>query len=121
MCKRTLSHLEEKIIRAVHHDFEGLSIKEVAQQNDLTVKEVKTILTDIEQKAPQLFPILTPRQRAIMDMYNQHESQQVIAEALGIAPRTLRHDVTFLRERGFLWGKPDQYRPSMDGNVKHKF
>lgn len=119
--ERILSHLEEKIIRAVHHDFEGLSIKEVAQQNDLTVKEVKTILTNIEQKAPQLFPILTPQQRAIMDMYNQHESQQVIAEALGVSLRTLQREVTFLRERGFLWDKPDQYRPSMDGDVKHKF
>lgn len=119
--ERILSHFEEAIIQAVHHDFEGLSIKETAKQFDTTPKRVKTILADIEQKAPQLFPILTPQQRAIMDMYNQHESQQVVAEALGISLRTLQREVTFLRERGFLWSKPDQYRPSMDGSVKHKF
>lgn len=123
MCNRVLSHFEEKILRSVHHDFEGLSIKEVAEQNGLTVTEVKTILSVIERKAPQLFPILTPRHREILKLYDEGKDQQIISEHLGISLRTLQREFDFLRKHKFLWpiGKILRYEPYMDGETVMRF
>ena len=122
MEKRILSQLEEKIIRLVHHDFEGLSIDEAAEYMELTPDEVKQKLKEIEKLAPQLFPILNPQHRAILLMYDKHMSRTSIAVALGISEQDLNKEVAFLRKHKFLFNrKMDQYDTLMDGHVKERF
>jgi len=83
---------------------------------------VRATLRQIEKKAPQLFPILTPRHRAILLMYDQHMSRASIAVALGISEQELNREVAFLRKHKFLWNrKMDQYDPLVDGQVKERF
>lgn len=122
MTKRILSQLEEKIVRACHHDFKGLSIEEAADRIGLTPDEVKQKLKEIKQKTPQLFPILIPQHRAILLMYDKHMSRASIAVALGISEQELHKKIAFLRKHKFLWNrKPDQYDILMDSRVKERF
>jgi len=120
--KRKLTINEEIAIRLCHHDHGGESIEDAATYMDRTVKAVQRLLCSAKKKAPQMFPILWPQHRAILSMYDQHISCEAIAAGLGIGLKVLEKRVTFLREHGFLWDrKPDQYRPSMDGDVKERF
>lgn len=122
MVKRNLSHFEEVIIRWHHHDFVGLSLKETAYRVFSTVPEIEKKLKEIEQKAPQLFPILTPQHQAILLMYDKHMSRASIAVALSISEQELHKEIAFLRKHKFLWNrKPDQYNPLMDSRVKERF
>lgn len=120
--KRTLTLSEETAIRGCHHDFEGLSSEVVATQMGLTTCKVEGLLRSAERKAPTMFPIITPRQRAIIEMCDQGMSLVAIMAELGIGVGPLNKEVTFLREHKLLWDrKPDQYRSWMDGDVKERF
>ena len=139
--KRNLSHQQEVVIHLCHHDFEGLSAGAASVRLGITRLQVLRHLCNIRKKAPQLFPILTPRRRAILEMYSRgdfelrkhpqkdefvyvwkHPSRKAIAEGLGITAAVLSHEVTFLRRHKFLWNHTmKQYDPSMDGSVKEKF
>lgn len=122
MTKRNLSHLEEKIIRLVHHDFDGLSIEEAAEKTKCSIETIETMLKRIEKVAPQLFPILNPQHRAILLMYDKHMSRASIAVALGISEQKLHKEIAFLRKHKFLWNrKVDQYDPLMDSRVRERF
>ena len=122
MKKRILSQLEEKVFRACHHDFGGLSIEEAAEKIGCLPGTVKLVLKRVEKKAKQLFPILTPQHRAILLMYDKHMSRTSIAVALGVTEQKLHKEIAFLRKHKFLWNrKVDQYDPLMDGRVKERF
>jgi len=120
--KRNLTSNEETVIRLCHHDFGGESIETAAVYMGIKPRSVREHLRRAEKKAPQMFPILWPQLRAILLMYDQHMSRKAIAVGLDISLATLEKRVAFLRKHGFLWDrKPDQYRPSMDGDVKERF
>ena len=122
MTKRNLSHFEEKVLRACHHDFNGLSTKETAEKIGCLPGTVKLVLKRVERKCPQLFPILTPQHRAILLMYDKHMSRTSIAVALGVTEQKLHKEIAFLRKHKFLWNrKVDQYDPLMDSRVKERF
>jgi DNA-binding CsgD family transcriptional regulator len=121
--ERVISEIEEQILRLHHHDFAGLSIDDTAAKLGITVDEVKTHLRHIKKVAPQMFPILTQRQRAIIMMYDQHASRKAISEALGISAALLSKEVAFLRRHGFLFNRVmSQYDPKIhDGLIKERF
>ena len=122
MTKRILSHFEEEILRACHHDFDGLSIEETAEKTECSLETIEITLKRIEKIAPQLFPILAPQHRAILLMYDKHMSRASIAAALGISEQKLHKEIAFLRKHKFLWNrKVDQYDPLMDSRVKERF
>lgn len=122
MEKRKLTEQEETAIRLIHHDFAGLSVDDAAIKMGTTVITVKKLLTSIKRKAPQLFPILTIRQRAIIALYDEHLSRKSIMVSLDISKKVLEKEVTFLRKRGFLFNRGmAQYRSWMDVDVKERF
>lgn len=120
--KRILTLSEETAIRGCHHDFEGLSPEVVATQMGCSTRKVKGLLRSAERKAPTMFPIITPRQRAIIEMCAQDMSLEAIMAGLEIGVGPLNKEVTFLREHKLIWDrKPDQYRNWMDGDIKEVF
>ena len=119
---RQLTKLEEKIIRLYHHDHLGLSLETVATICKTNTIRLEAMLNAIEQKAPQLFPILTKQQQAILHLYDKHTSRKAVAAALDLTERELNEDITFLHKHGFLHShKIKRYDPSMDRNVKERF
>ena len=120
--KRRLSHEQEQVIRLCHHDHRGVSVGSAAATMGRTVAEVKRLLRSAKRIAPQLFPILTPQHRAILMMYDQHQSCKAVAAALGITLPILKRRVGFLRKHGFLRSrKVERYQPHMDNQVKQRF
>ncbi len=120
--KRNLTPNEETAIRLVHHDHGGESVQDAAVYMGCTVKAVQRLLRNVERKTPQLFPILMPQHRAILAMRDQHISYEAMMAGLGITKKKLKTMIAFLRGHGFLFNRGmDQYRPSMDGEVKTKF
>lgn len=122
MKKRSLSKFEVHIIHLCHHDFGGLSIKKAAEKTECSPETIETMLKEIKQKCPQLFPILTPQHQAILLMYDKHMSRASIAAALGISEQGLNKKMAFLRRYKFLLNrKPVRYEPLMDSRVKVRF
>lgn len=121
--KRNLTKAEEKVIRLNHHDFKGLTINETARILQVQPAHVRDLLRSVKQKAPQLFPILTPRQVAVLRGYENKASQEVIAAGLGVAVKSVKRIVTFLRKHKFLVNKPKviAYTPLQDGQIVQKF
>ena len=121
--KRNLTISEEQALRQCHHDFGGKSIVEAAECMGRSTRAVRRLLNNAKKKAPQMFPILTPRHRAILTMYDQNMSRKAITEGLGITGAVLAREVAFLRQHGFLFNRiPDQYRPIIhDGYTKEQF
>lgn len=134
--KRAITHKEEQAYRMCHHDFGGLSIKEAAKKMGVKVRGVQRLLCNLKKKSPRLFPILTPRRRAIIALYDQgdfelrkgvyvwtHTSRKAVAAGLNITLDTLAYEIAFLRRHKFLWDRTmDQFDGSMhDGQIKEKF
>lgn len=120
---RVITEKEEQAIRLVHHDFDGYPIGDAARVMGTTVKEVKALLKSVKRKAPQLFPILTPRQQTILGLYGQSLSRATISVSLGITVAALAKEIEFLRGYGFLNNKePVSYVPSEhDEQIREKF
>ena len=134
--KRHLTTNEEQAIRFCHHEFDGLSVEDAAKKMSIKVRAMQRLLCNAKKKAPQMFPILTPRRRAIIALYDRgdfelrqgqyvwtHTSRKVIAIGLNITLDVLAYEVAFLRRHKFLWDRTmDQFDPSMhDGCVKQRF
>lgn len=84
--KRLITERQEQIYRMRHHDFGGMSTKQVAAMLDITTHTVARHMWEMQKIALQLFPILTERQADIYHMFvNVGLEQRIIAEILGIS------------------------------------
>ncbi|MCP5019624.1 MAG: hypothetical protein GY938_30725 [Ketobacter sp.] len=139
--KRNLTKKEEQVLRLHHHDFGGLSIDDTATEMGVGRDTVVEHLRCIKKKTPQLFPILAPIHRAILEAYDQgafelrnhpqkdepmyewqRPSRKAVAEGLGISGSLLDEAIRFLHKHGFLWNRRmAQFDPSMDSQVKERF
>ena len=63
--KRNITQKEEEAIRLVHHEFKGLTVYQAARVMQVSPAHIGKLLQSAKKKAPQLFPILTPRQLAV--------------------------------------------------------
>ena len=83
---RHITHRQEQIYRLRHHDFAGLTTKQVAGMLGIWPQSVTRHMKEMQKVAPQLFPILTKRQADIYHMFvNAGLEQKVIAGILGIS------------------------------------
>jgi len=83
---RLISERQEQIYRMRHHDFDGLTTKQVATMLGITTHTVARHMWEMQKIAPQLFPILTKRQADIYHMFvNAGLEQKVIAGILDIS------------------------------------
>lgn len=123
MDERIITEREEEAIRLCHHDHGGYCADDAARIMGITPKEVKALLRLVKRKAPQLFPMLTPRQQTILRLYDQQLDRVTIAKLLGITIIMLAKDIRFLRRHKFLVNnifvryEPNKY----DDQVKERF
>ena len=83
---RRITHRQEQIYRLRHHDFTGLTTKQVAGMLGITTHSVARHMWEMQKVAPQLFPILTRQQADIYHMFvNVGMEQKIIAGILGIS------------------------------------
>ena len=123
MDERIITEQEEQAIRLCHHDHDGCPTDDAARVMGITSTEVKALLRSVKRKAPQLFPILSPRQRAILDLSNHNFSRTTIASALSLTPRVVKRETEFLCAHRFLIErKIERYDPAKhDEQVKERF
>ncbi|KKN57526.1 hypothetical protein LCGC14_0561430 [marine sediment metagenome] len=56
---RYISKLQEQIYRACHHEHKGMSVEEASDVYAIPEPTIERILAEVEDIAPQLFPILS--------------------------------------------------------------
>ena len=99
--KKILSDQEVQTIRLCHHDFDGLSIKQAALKMGLSQRRIQQLLQSAKRKAPQMFPILTPRQADVQYFISEYKyTYKQIAKELHISEQTVVKTVRTLREKG---------------------
>ena len=98
---RLITERQEQIYRMRHHDFSGLTTKQVAAMLGIHPKNVSCQMWTMQKIAPQLFPILTRRQADIYHMFvNVGLKQKVIGKALGISKACVGVLIHRLRNKG---------------------
>ena len=125
--QRLITHRQEQIYRLRHHDFAGLTTKQVAGMLRITVQCVNRNMKKMEGIAPQLFPILTQRQT---DIYVLREVMGMkypeIGKYLKVTWQTIARTVYYMRKKG-MYLQPDclhrvdTYSSWMDSKVRRKF
>jgi len=122
--KRLISEKDEKIFRACHHDFNGLSVKQAAEKLGLTVSTVQYALRKMAKKIPSMFPILTPRQKHIYDLLDGGMDIEQVAELTGTTESTITSFVTKLHKKGCHLNRRARtirYEDWMGSHIREKF
>jgi len=98
---RYITHRQEQIYRMRHHNFAGLTTKQVAAMLGITTHSIARHMWEMQKIAPQLFPILTRRQADIYHMFvNVGLEQEVIARVLGISSNCVAMQIYRLKNKG---------------------
>ena len=88
--QRLITHRQEQIYRLRHHDFAGLTTKQVAGMLRITTKCVTKHMRQMKKIAPQLFPIFTGLQTEIYSLFVcAGLEQKVIGKMLGISEKSV--------------------------------
>ena len=123
--KRLITELQERVFRKCHHDFEGYSVKEAAAVLGLTEAGVRRILREVKKIAPQLFPILSKRQKLVNDLWLEGKSYNEIADELGVSVSTVDSTVQDINKKfGYEHlkiSKTLSFNDSMSNKVKERF
>lgn len=116
---------EAEAYKLCHHELGGLTHKEAAAKMGITVRRVNQLLEHILEKAPQLGPMLTPLESAVLQKINEGLYTRKIAMVLNKSYESICKMVQRLREKGMLVpSKPHRtlsYDKLMDDQIKHKF
>lgn len=98
---RRITHRQEQIYRMRHHDFGGMTTKQVAAKLGVHPKNVSRHMWAMQKITPQLFPILTRQQADIYHMFTHVGlEQKVIARILGIGSNHVATQIYRLRNKG---------------------
>jgi len=126
--ERQITKQEEQTYRFRHHDFGGLTTKETAVKMGVSKCRVNKVLRNLQRKAPQLFPILTPHQNLVYRMYVGHGlSQSKIAKLLGVKQQAICETINRMRANGVAIVEPEaisevvSYNSEMDNYITRKF
>lgn len=123
---RLITERQEQIYRMRHHDFGGMSTKEVAAVLGIEVQCVNLHMRKMKKVASQLFPILTHRQLEVYKLYvEMNLSGNAVSELLGIARPTIQSKLDEIKRKGLHIPKRAKrivrYSCWMDSEVKQKF
>lgn len=121
---RLITERQEQIYRMRHHNFAGLTTKQVAAMLGVQSRVIRKHMQKLKCIAPQLFPILTKRQAEILELWYSLSPQQIGAY-LDIAVMTVYSTFRDLRNMDVL--KPGERHPMiryaswMDSKITQKF
>lgn len=69
--KRNITKDQEDAFRLRHHDHEGLTEEEAADELGISSRAVRGRLTRMQKVAPQLFPILSRKNAKLWEMWHR--------------------------------------------------
>ena len=125
-CK--ITEQEQQAYRLRHHEFEGLTEAEAAEEMGINKPRVRQLLQSLKRKAPQLFPILTRHQFLVYDFYvGKGLSQKEIAKLFNITQQSIDETLQRMKDSGMpgieLEGMGDtiSYTPEIENQIKQKF
>lgn len=121
---RILTRQEEEAIRQVHHDHIGEPKRIAAKRMGISIGRLNQILRSVKKKAPQLFPVLTPRQAFVRKQLDDGWDHYRIANHLEITVRQVDNTVAQLHKLGVpIYHRPRtiSYSSDLDGEVIRKF
>ena len=123
---RHITHRQEQIYRMRHHDFGGMTTKQVAAMLGITTHSIARYMWEMQKIAPQLFPILTRQQADIYHMcVNVGLEQKVIAGILNISKNHVATQIHRLRGKGMYVPRRLHYVLYMpkahDHQIRQKF
>lgn len=124
MDKRIITQREEEAYRLCHLDFDGLPVDQAAKQMGITRDAIMELLKNVERKAPQLTPVLTPRQQLILILAgDKGQTPEQIATSTELSASYVRGVVGYLEAHGFVMPKlkMQNYTPRTDGRVVERF
>lgn len=124
--QRLITERQEQIFRLRHHDFGGLTTKQVAAMLGVHPKNVSRHMWAMQKIAPQLFPILTRRQADVYHMFvNVGLEQAVIGSMLGISKSNVAKAIHRIKNKGMFVPRRRRhvlYMPrAHDHQIKQKF
>jgi predicted transcriptional regulator len=131
---RNITTFEESVLRAVHHEFAGLSQEAAAERLDVSPATISRALADMEERAKTckaigiMFPILTVQQHEIFKcLMDRGLSALETAIEIGVTEAAVNKAITMMRSKGMhipkLNNRPKTvtYFGSMDTSVTEKF
>ncbi|HDY88528.1 hypothetical protein LCGC14_0360330 [marine sediment metagenome] len=123
--ERILTIPEEQAYRLCHQDFDGLTTAEAAEKMGISQRRIQQLLQNVEQKCPQLFPVLTKRQVEIQSLINDEGCNfRQIALISGISIHAVGNMVEALKAKGIYLEKRKptlSYQKWMDGQIVNRF
>ncbi len=126
MGKRLITEKQEQILRACHHDFDGLSQADAAEKLSISQSAISDALKHIEKILPQMFPLLTKVEAERYHLYMvEGWSVEDISEYFGLTPDSIYKALQRAKDKGMFFTEAKSrvlsYSPEMDNNVIHKF
>ena len=123
---RTISERQEQILRAVHHDFKGLSQADAAKVLGISQQTVCKELALMKKLIPQMFPILTQMEVKYTHYYDVEGWTGIeIAEYFEVEPSIVYKTVQRAHKKvGPAHKNKDRvskYDPNMDDDIKEQF
>jgi len=108
-----------KAYKHVSGEHDGLTIAEAAKKMQITPRSVQRLLERMEEKMPELFPLLTKDEAAV---YLHYQFNEVMPD---FPPEKMAYLIRSLNKKGKL-GKGTlvntlSYDPSMDNKIKKRF
>ena len=123
--KRIITIFEEKVLRCIHHDFEGKTQQDAAIQLKCSQSQISDVINRLKQKVPQFFPILTKNQSFILNcICEEGLTHKEISALLGISENTLKARIVRLKKKDTHFEKAKktlQYKEYMDVQVENVF
>lgn len=123
--ERQITYYEEALYRLCSPDFCGLTKRQAAETLLVSCRLVDRVLKNLEQKAPQLFPILTVKQNLVKICFMQLGwDRETISYVIGLSIKSIDNIIRALRNKGVYLScraKTTAYRDWMDNSVVRKF
>jgi predicted DNA-binding protein (UPF0251 family) len=120
--KRLITEREEQAYRLCHPDFDGLPIDQAVTKMGISRKAILWLLNSVRHKAPQLPPVLTPRQQLILMLAgDKGQTPEQIAASTGLSAQYVRQVIARLEAAAFVMPKVEtlQYTTGMDAGLKY--
>lgn len=126
MTKRLITERQERIFRACHHYFDGLSQAEAAMKLHVSQQTISNTLKQVEKVLPEFFPLLTKLEIKCYHLYAAEGwDVEAIAEYLNTTPNSVYKALQRARDKGMCFTEPRgrvlSYSPEMDDSVKERF